>query len=93
MEVPAGSYLLHAARKAGAEIPVLCHYEGLRHFTSCMVCMVKELHTGSLLPSCSVVAEEGMDIVTLDEEVFQSRKAALELLLSDRDGSRGRVDL
>ncbi len=86
LEVPAGSYLLHAAKKAGVEIPALCHYEGLKHFTSCMVCIVKDTDTGQLLPSCSVIAEDGMNIITLDEEIFQSRKAALELLLSDHTG-------
>ena len=86
LAVPSGSYLLQAAKKAGADIPALCHYEGLDHYTSCMVCMVKDVQTGSLLPSWSVLAEEGMDIVTLDEEIFESRKAALELLLSDHTG-------
>ncbi|MBA7483564.1 hypothetical protein ES707_19079 [subsurface metagenome] len=86
LEVPEGSYLLQAAKMAGLDIPALCHYEGLEHFTSCMVCIVKDVVTGRLLPSCSVLAEEGMDIVTFDEEIFQTRKAALELLLSNHTG-------
>ena len=86
LEVPEGSYLLQAANKMGVEIPTLCHYEGLDHYTSCMICIVKDVQTGILLPSCSVLAEEGMDIVTLDEEIFHSRKAALDLLLSNHTG-------
>ena len=86
LEVAEGTYLLQAARDAGVEIPALCHYDGLGHFTSCMVCVVKDAHTGDLLPSCSVEAREGMEIITMDEEIFRSRKAALELLLSDHTG-------
>ncbi len=84
--VPGGSTLLQAADKAGAEIPVMCYYEGLDHFASCMVCMVKNKANGQMLASCTVKAEEGMDIVTGDGDVFAARKAALELLLSDHTG-------
>ena len=78
--------MLKAAEKAGVDIPVMCFYEGLDHFASCMVCMVKNKVNGQMLASCTVKAEEGMDIITGDEDVFAARKAALELLLSDHTG-------
>jgi NADPH-dependent glutamate synthase beta subunit-like oxidoreductase len=86
IKVPGGSTLLQAAEKAGSDIPVMCYYEGLDYFASCMVCMVKNKADGQMLASCTVKAEEGMDIVTGDEDVFEARKAALELLLSDHTG-------
>lgn len=86
IEIPGGSTLLQAAEKAGVEIPVMCYNEGLEHFASCMVCMVKNKADGQMLASCTVKAEEGMDIITGDEDVFAARKAALELLLSDHTG-------
>jgi len=86
IEVPGGSTLLQAAEKAGVDIPVMCFYEGLDYFASCMVCMVKNKVNGQMLASCTVKAEEGMDIVTGDEDVMAARKAALELLLSDHTG-------
>lgn len=86
VSVPGGSSLLQAAEKAGVEIPVMCYYEGLDHFASCMVCMVKNKADGQMLASCTVKAEEGMDIITGDEDVLVARKAALELLLSDHTG-------
>ncbi|MCK5465662.1 MAG: FAD-dependent oxidoreductase, partial [Bacteroidales bacterium] len=61
-------------------------YEGLDHFASCMVCMVQNKADGQMLASCTVKAQEGMDIVTGDEDVLAARKAALELLLSDHTG-------
>lgn len=86
IKVPEGSTLLQAANRAGKDIPVMCHYEGLNNFATCMVCMVKNKADGQMLASCSVKAEEGMDIVTGDEDVLSARKAALELLLSDHTG-------
>jgi NADPH-dependent glutamate synthase beta subunit-like oxidoreductase len=86
IQVPGGSTLLQAAEKTGVEIPIMCYYEGLDHFASCMVCMVKNKADGQMLASCTVKAEEGMDIVTGDEDVMAARKAALELLLSDHTG-------
>jgi ferredoxin len=81
-----GSSLLEAAGKAGARVPALCHGQGLEHFTSCMVCLVKERGTGTLLPSCSVKVVPGMDILTEDDELTEARRTALELLLSEHAG-------
>ncbi len=86
IQVEPGETVLQAARKLGKEIPTMCHYEGLESHTSCMMCMVKDRKTGSLFASCSKPVEEGMDIITKDEEVVEARKTALELLLSDHVG-------
>jgi len=82
-EATDGSTILDVARAAGFKIPVLCHDDELPHFTSCMVCMVKDKGTGSFLPSCSALAQEGMDIDISGEEVISLRKKAIELLLSE----------
>ena len=86
IEVPPGSTILEAANQLGIEIPTMCHLEGTEHFTSCMICLVKDQRNGRLMPSCSMPVAEGMDIVTNDEECTESRKAALELLLSEHVG-------
>jgi ferredoxin len=86
VRVADGSTLLQAARKAGVDVPVMCHLEEAGHFASCMVCMVKNRADGQMLASCAVKAQEGMDIITGDEDVHAARKAALELLLSDHTG-------
>ncbi|MGF7138300.1 FAD-dependent oxidoreductase [Roseimarinus sediminis] len=86
IEVPAGTTLLKAAEKLGFEIPTMCHNDEVEHFTSCMICLVKNNLNGKLLPSCSVKAEEGMDITTLNDEISEARQTALELLLSDHVG-------
>jgi ferredoxin len=78
--------IVQAARKAGVEIPVMCHKEGYPHFTSCMICMVQEKASGKMLPACSSRALEGMEIETHNDEIRAFRKATLELLLSDHLG-------
>jgi hypothetical protein len=75
-----------AAKQLGIEIPTLCYDEGMEHFTSCMICMVKDKKSGRMLPSCSAPTAEGMDIETLNDEIRAFRKSTLELLLSDHVG-------
>lgn len=86
VEVPAGTSVWQAAKSVGIEIPTMCYLEGTEHFTSCMICLVKDAHNGRLFASCSTPAFEGQSIITSDEETIESRKAALELLLSEHVG-------
>ncbi|MFV0592430.1 MAG: FAD-dependent oxidoreductase [Draconibacterium sp.] len=86
IEVENGTSVMKAAQSLGIDIPNMCWHDELEHFTSCMLCMVKDHGTGKLLPSCSVNVVEGMDIETDNEEVAESRKTALELLLSEHTG-------
>ena len=46
-------------------IPTLCHKKGFPHYSSCMVCMVKDNRTGNFIPSCSALVQDGMDIDTV----------------------------
>ena len=86
LEMEAGTTVLQAAERLNIEIPTMCHYEGLEKHTSCMMCLVKDKRSGSLFPSCSMPVQEGMDVITKDEEVIEARKTALELLLSEHVG-------
>jgi len=86
VQVEEGTPLHKAAQAAGVDIPVMCYHDGMEHFTSCMVCLVKDAANGRLLPSCSVKAVEGMSIITGDDEVRAARKASLELLLGEHIG-------
>lgn len=86
VNVPEGITVMAAARLKGFEVPSICYRDGKPHFTSCMICMVKDNKSGKLFPSCSVKAVEGMDITTRDAEIEESRKTALELLLSEHTG-------
>jgi len=84
IDVPAGSTVLQAAAQLGLEIPTLCHLEGYRPSTSCLVCLVKT--GGRVLPACGTPVSEGMIVESETEEVHRLRRNALELLLSDHVG-------
>jgi predicted molibdopterin-dependent oxidoreductase YjgC len=82
-EVEDGLTILEAARVAGVNIPTLCHNDNLPHYSSCMVCMVKDQKTGNFIPSCSALIQDGMDIECSSDEVISLRRKAVELLLSE----------
>jgi len=76
--------ILEVARENGiTDIPTLCHDEQLEPFSSCFVCAVKVKGARTLLPACSTKVTCGMVIETNSTEVRRSRKAAIELLLSN----------
>jgi NADH dehydrogenase/NADH:ubiquinone oxidoreductase subunit G len=85
VEVENGTSVLKAAETAGEKIPALCYNEELGHFTSCMLCIVKDNLNGKLLPSCSVTATEGMSILTYDEEIREARQTS-RIVLSEHVG-------
>ena len=82
-EAPEGSTILDVATGAGFSIPTMCHKKGILHYSSCMVCMVKDRRTGNYVPSCSALVQDGMDIDISGEDVIALRKKAVELLLSE----------
>jgi ferredoxin len=86
IEAAEGTTLLEAARAVGIEIPTLCYLKETGALTSCMICVVKEVSSGRLLPSCAVTAEDGMEIVTIDDEVKAARREVLIMLMNEHAG-------
>lgn len=78
--------ILSVAQRAGIDIPTMCWLKDFSPSTSCMVCLVQDKRNGKLLTSCSVKAEQGMDIETDNPEIADMRKSAIELLLSEHAG-------
>jgi predicted molibdopterin-dependent oxidoreductase YjgC len=85
-QVTEGTRVIAACREAGVAVPTLCWLEGQSHFTSCMVCVVKDVRRGLLIPACSAPVADGMVIETDTDEVREARRVALELLLSEHVG-------
>ena len=86
INVDEGTPVIKAAEMAGFKVPSLCYNEELGHFTSCMLCLVKDDSNSQLIPSCSVTATEGMSVTTEDAEIREARQTGLELLLSEHVG-------
>ncbi len=86
LSVQPGTTILQAANSLNIDIPTMCFLEGLEPFTSCMVCVVEDMKSGRLLPSCSMLVQDGMIIESHNVKVEQARRDALELLLSEHVG-------
>lgn len=86
ISVAEGTTVLKAAETVGVIIPTMCYNESVPNHASCMVCAVKNNISGEFIPSCEMKVQEGMDIICNSKEVFEFRKDALELLLSDHVG-------
>ncbi|WP_446744166.1 NADH-quinone oxidoreductase subunit NuoG [Silvibacterium acidisoli] len=83
LTAPAGTLLIDACRTAGIEIPAFCYYPGLSLQAACRMCVVRIEKMPKLQTACTTPVAEGMVVQTETEEVKQSRKAVLELLLGN----------
>ncbi|MDP2236136.1 MAG: FAD-dependent oxidoreductase [Bacteroidales bacterium] len=78
-----GETIYECASRHGIEIPTLCHDPRIEPFSSCYVCVVEVAGMRGHQPSCSTYITAGMEVNTETEAVKQSRKTALDLLLSN----------
>ena len=83
---PEGSTILEAARANGIDIPTLCYDKAVEIYGACGLCVVEAEGIPKLLRSCSAKCTEGMVVNTESDRVVQSRKIAMELLMSAHDG-------
>ena len=92
LSVPKGTTILQAANQIDIKIPTLCHLDlhdikFLNKLASCRVCVVEDLKSGKMFPACATPVKEGMDIKTDSPRAVKSRRAIVELLLSDHPNS------
>jgi len=87
VEVLPGETILRACEQAGVETPTLCWGRNLTPQNACRVCVVELTGARALVPACSRVAEDGMEISTDTDRVRHSRKLVLEFLASTVDTS------
>ncbi len=83
---PEGQTILEVARENGIEIPTMCHEDRISQTTSCFVCIVREGKNGNWMPSCSAIAQDGMEVDASSDAVRDMRRSALDLLLSEHTG-------
>ena len=92
LSVPKGTTILQAANQINIKIPTLCHLDlhdikFLNKLASCRVCVVEDLKSSKMFPACATPVKEGMDIKTDSPRAVKSRRAIVELLLSDHPNS------
>jgi len=80
-----GEIMLEVAIREGIEIPHLCYEASLSPYGACRLCMVEKRCRGGseMVTSCTLRAEEGLDIVTDSPEILRHRKMILELYLAE----------
>ena len=81
IEVEAGTSILDAARSANVDIPTLCKHPDVDPSAGCGMCIVKV--GGRIMRSCCTPVSEGMEVITNDVELRETRKTVLELILSN----------
>jgi formate dehydrogenase major subunit len=81
--VPAGTTIWSAARDAGIDIPVLCHDERYDPVGVCRLCVV-DVGGRVYAAACVRPCEDGMEVITTDEEIERSRATLTELLVADQ---------
>ena len=82
VEVAEGSNVLTAAQQANVEIPTMCYHKDLLPTAACGLCIVKIKGMNKIVRACATTVAEGMEIITHDAELYETRKTVLELILS-----------
>jgi predicted molibdopterin-dependent oxidoreductase YjgC len=83
VDVPPGTTVLEAARKAGIYIPTLCDDPELTPNGGCRMCIVEIENVRGLPASCSIEATDGMVVHTDTPAVRRSRIITMELILAN----------
>jgi bidirectional [NiFe] hydrogenase diaphorase subunit len=82
---PAGASVLDAARRAGRDVPALCHHEAVPAIASCRLCLMEVRRPGrdwvQLTTSCDYPVSAGLVVVTDSPLIRRHRSMNLQLLL------------
>jgi formate dehydrogenase alpha subunit len=81
----AGQTILEAALDNGIYIPNLCHHPDLKSVGVCRLCMV-EVEGRKPVVSCVTPIEEGMVIISENQNINSIRKMTLSLLIANHEG-------
>ncbi len=77
-----GESILDVAERNKIAIANLCRHKDLDIKANCRLCMVEIKGRKGLLPACSTLSEEGMEVITESPAISKARKINLELIFS-----------
>lgn len=83
IQVKKGSTILDAAKQINVNIPTLCKHPDLHATAGCGICIVKVKGSNKMMRSCCTPLEEGMNVITHDQELQKTRRTVIELILSN----------
>jgi formate dehydrogenase alpha subunit len=82
VEIAPGETILSAARRAGVDIPTVCHREGLHPEGGCRMCVVEVRGEARPVAACHTPIRDGFAIDTRSPEIERTRREVLDLYLS-----------
>ena len=81
--VPQGTRILDAAKKANIQIPTLCDHHDLNKRALCRICVVECDGGSKLIAACANDVWEGVNVVTNNLRIQETRRTILELILAN----------
>ncbi|MBL70524.1 MAG: NADH-quinone oxidoreductase subunit G [Rhodobiaceae bacterium] len=81
VEVEAGTTIMQACEKAGAEIPRFCYHERLSVAGNCRMCLVEVENAPKPVASCAMPVAPDMVVSTTSDTVKTAREGVMEFLL------------
>ncbi|OQY38414.1 MAG: ferredoxin [Candidatus Cloacimonetes bacterium 4572_65] len=85
VEVPEGTTIIQASKKAGFKVPTLCWHTDLKPTAACGICVCEIEGYATPKRACVTPVNEGMKITTNSKELRSVRKTILELVLANHD--------
>ena len=83
--VPDGMSILEAAQRNDIHIPTLCHHAALSNWGGCRMCVVEVDGSPKLVAGCVTPVRDGMEVVTTNARIVESRRTVLEFLFAERN--------
>jgi len=83
VSVPEGTTILKAALEANVTIPTLCAHPDLKAWGACGICIVRPEGSPKMIRSCTTNVSEGMNYITHDPDIVETRRTVLELILAN----------
>lgn len=74
--------LLTICKENEINLPHLCFHDELSEYGACRLCLVKIKGIKDLVPACCTHVQEGMEVITEDEELEACRRILLELIIA-----------
>jgi NADH-quinone oxidoreductase subunit G len=83
VDVPEGTNVLEAAKRAGIWIPHFCYHPALGSVGACRLCAMKFLEgpVKGIQMSCMIEARDGMVVSTMEPEALRMRSLVIEWLM------------
>jgi NADH dehydrogenase/NADH:ubiquinone oxidoreductase subunit G/NAD(P)H-flavin reductase len=87
VEFNEGQTILEVAKESQIYIPTLCYIKELLPYGGCRLCLVRVEGIKGFPPACTTPAEEGMIILTNDNELQDLRREVMKLIMSEHPHS------